>query len=181
MGPTGTADTICHVNSHSLHGVFFLEGNYHAQATLGVLAASKPSLQPAKPTQQQRRCSGLNVLSQASFPPGLLACCYLSSLVLGVFSSGSAAQAQGASTFPMDLGAEQSPGTGGITSPAGRGYQHRGHHVAAGFRQPGVIFKIRLLIWKVDPISSAVLLSLCGGRAAAMGFVYGFKWHGAVK
>lgn len=110
MGPTGTADTICHVNSHSLHGIFFfLEGNYHAQATLGVLAASKPSLQPAKPTQQQRRCSGLNVLSQASFPPGLLACCYLSSLVLGVFSSGSSAQAQGASTFPMDLGARAEP------------------------------------------------------------------------
>lgn len=146
MGPTGTADTICHVNSHSLHGVFFfLEGNYHAQATLGVLAASKPCLQPAKPTQQQRRCSGLNVLSQASFPPGLLACCYLSSLVLGVFSSGSAAQAQGASTFPMDLGAEQSPGTGDITSPAGRGYQHRGHHVAAGFRQPGVYLQDQAL------------------------------------
>lgn len=41
LGPTGTADTICHVNSHSLHGYFFLKGNYHAKTTLGVLTASK--------------------------------------------------------------------------------------------------------------------------------------------
>ena len=29
---------------------------------------------------------------------------------------------------------------------------HGGHHMAVGFQQPGVICKIRNLIWKVDPI-----------------------------
>lgn len=29
---------------------------------------------------------------------------------------------------------------------------HGEHHVAVGFQQPGVICKIRILIWKVDPI-----------------------------
>lgn len=62
LGPTGSADTICHVNSHSLHAYFFLKGNYHAKTTLRVLTAAKLPL---------RQCSGLNVMSQTSFSSNL--------------------------------------------------------------------------------------------------------------
>lgn len=44
-----------------------------------------------------------------------------------------------------DIGAELIPG--GVWKKL-----HGEHHVAVGFQQPGVTCKIRILIWKVDPI-----------------------------
>lgn len=111
----------------------------------------------AKPFREERQRSGLGVLSQTFFLPSVyLAFCHLQCLMRFAWVLPDTPAFPGSclivAVIPVEMGHRADMGAELWKTPQG------GHHVAVGFQQPGVICKIRILIWKVDPIWSAVLL-----------------------